>query len=58
MSHTVSHAFSGDAGRKGYCINTVSRGKIGIQNHLYTPKLGTQYPVTKVMSDDVTMMTS
>ena len=36
----------------------MSRGKLPIQNHLYTPKLGTQYPVTKVTSDDVTMMTS
>ena len=36
----------------------VSRGKRPIQNHLYTPKIGTQYPVTKVTSDDVTMMTS
>ena len=36
----------------------VSRWKIGIQGQLYAPKLGTQYHVTKVTSDDVTMMTS
>ena len=36
----------------------LSRGKLPIQNHLYNHKLGTQYPVTKVTSDDVTMMTS
>ena len=35
-----------------------SRGKRPIQKHLYDHKLGTQYPVTKVTSDDVTMMTS
>ena len=33
-----------------------SRWKIGIQGQLYVPKLGTQYPVTKVTSDDVKMM--
>ena len=35
-----------------------SRWKTGIQEQLYAPKLGTQYHVTKVTSDDVTMMTS
>ena len=35
-----------------------SRGETGILPHLYNHFLGTQYPVTKVMSDDVTMMTS
>ena len=33
------------------------RWKTGIQGQLYAPKLGTQYPVTKVTNDDVTMMT-
>ena len=39
-------------------VANASRWKTGIQEQLYAPKLGTQYHVTKVTSDDVTMMTS
>ena len=45
--------------------SVVSNGKIGLQAHLSTPFRkcftwihGTQYPVTKVTSDDVTVITS
>ena len=45
--------------------SVVSNGKIGLQAHLSTPFRkcftwihGTQYPVTKVNSDDVTVITS